>query len=339
MLGGSRWLPPLLQSPKTVTTDRLITTSPSRLILPFQRDAFAKLCAIARACFGVQRASLPIKPRTNTLIIGPSGSGKSHLARNIGIELGLPTLSVSIFEWIPLGCSNRGSVVTWRQIQAFLFEHRHKPGVIIFVDEICKLGTASWDRYVLTEALKFLDLQIPSGLAEENGDLIGEYQIEECQKVLSNRTLILGGGAFQWIWEERGRVRTGFKSEDNNDQLPDLNVLSAALPRELMNRFRSDIVILPPLQESDYEEMLMTVAPSIPEYLRQTFLRMGLQMIPSAFRCRQGCRFLEELLLDVVIEERKNMTSLQLNVQCGVGDSLPSPPPDPHPRLGGEPDC
>ena len=322
-----------------MSNDPSIAPNPTRLIFPFQHAAYEKLSAIARACFGLQRGSLPIKPRCSTLIIGPSGSGKSHLARSIGIDLDLPTLSLSICEWIPLACSNRGSVVTWRQIQEFLYEHRQKSGVIIFVDEICKLGSANWDKYVLTESLKCFDLQIPTGLTNDEGDPVSDFQIEEAQKVLTDRTLILGGGAFQWIWEERGRVKPGFKSETDTDQLPDLNVLSATLPRELMNRFRSDLVILPPLQKSDYEQMLMTVAPSIPEYLRTTFVRMGKEMIPSAFRCQHGCRFLEELLLDVVIEERKLMTNVALNVQGEGGYSLPSPPPDPHPRLGGEPDC
>ena len=323
-----------------MSNDHSENTNPSGLILPFQRTAFEKLCAIARACFGLQRSSIPIKPRTNTLIIGPSGSGKSHVARTIGLELGLPTLILSINEWIPLGCSNRGSIVTWRLIQDFLYEHREKTGVIIFVDEICKLGSANWDKYILSESLKCLDLQIPTGLTDNDGDAISAYQLEEAQKVLSNRTLIVGGGAFQWIWEERGKAKPGFKAEEDYDHLPDLNVLSSALPRELTNRFRSEIIIIPPLQESDYQQMLITVAPSIPKYLRETFLRMGKEMIPSAFRCRQGCRFLEELLLDVVIEERKIMTSLTLNVQVGGGASSPAPlPPDPPTPARGEPDC
>jgi len=87
------------------------------------------------------------------------------------------------------------------------------------------------------------------------------------------------------------------------------------LPRELVNRFRSDLVVLPQLVETDYSRMLEQAAEGVPAYLRKTFLRLGYQRIPGAVMCRQGCRFVEELLLDTLIEERSLLLTVDNLVQ------------------------
>jgi len=56
--------------------------------------------------------------------------------------------------------------------------------------------------------------------------------------------------------------------------------------------------------------MLLRAAESIPSYLQKTFLDLGPGRIQKALEARQGCRFIEELLLDTILLEREAMRIL-----------------------------
>ena len=51
--------------------------------------------------------------------------------------------------------------------------------------------------------------------------------------------------------------------------------------------------------------MLESTAEKVPSYLRDTFLLLGWDRIVEAARQQQGCRFLEELMLDTILRERE----------------------------------
>jgi len=142
------------------------------MIDDYQQAAFQKLLSVAKACFALQRHTLPIRPRTNTLIIGPSGTGKSHLARTVATELSAMELevefhSVSVGEWVLLGCSGRGGTPSWPVIVRFLKRNHNKSGVVLCADEIDKVsgGTTS-ETFLRTEIFSLLDLRIPTEVPE-----------------------------------------------------------------------------------------------------------------------------------------------------------------------------
>jgi hypothetical protein len=126
--------------------------------------------------------------------------------------------------------------------------------------------------------------------------------------MLKNRTLILGAGAFQKsLWECSSKPSIGFCVDGVRGNKPKEQVnltLRETLPTELVNRFRATPVVLPQLIEIDYRRMLEQTAEGVPAYLRKTFLRLGYERISDAVVYRQGCRFVEELLIDTMIEER-----------------------------------
>ncbi len=309
------------------------------MIYEHQRPAFNKLLTVAKACFAVQRQTLPIRVRTNTLIIGPSGTGKTHMAQAVATELGAEFLSVSVADWILLGCSGRGGSPTWPLIARFLRRNSQKMGLVIFVDEIDKIGgNSTWETFLRTEIYSLLDLKIPTGLNDGEDNVLTPHELAQAQDVFTNRSLLLAAGAFQDIWEKRGRPKLGFGAIGTTQEATDLNQLAATLPREATNRFRSDLIVLPELRECDYQRMLEQSAEKIPVYFRETFLKLGYQRIPGAVACRQGCRFLEELMLDTIIEE-KNLLQLEgspafeSDAACPIGSGLllPSPLPAPFP--------
>lgn len=286
------------------------------MILDYQIPSFEKLLALARACFGTSRRVLgSLRPRTNTLLIGPSGSGKTHLARTVANELGAAFLTVTVSEWILLGCTERGSKNTWPMIFDLLLENYNSDGVVILIDEIDKISyNTSWNQHVRNELHTFCDFQIPMGI--KHGDTDPSLAVrQKAEAVLKNRTLILGAGAFQHLWERSSKPNIGFGAGRGDDirqkEQTNLTHLVETLPRELVNRFRSDLIVLPQLVEADYKRMLEQSAVEVPAYLRETFLRLGYQRIPGALMCQQGCRFVEELVMDTIMEERSMLKSVE----------------------------
>jgi len=283
------------------------------LILPHQQAAFERLTAIARVTFFVNQEKLPIKLRTNVMITGPSGSGKTYIARRLAEEMEVPFLTIGASEWIPLGASSsRGASSSWPVILDFLDRCSQKPGAVIFLDEIDKLTShdkTSWSTYLRSEIYGCLDKKIPAYLNDRDGDSISDRKICEAQKFLSNNTLIIAAGAFQHLWEERGRPTMGFLPKEYPATNPNLQDLAKTIPREMANRFGSNLIVLPPLTERDYSQMLDSVSGSIPSIWKTRFMKLGSERIPEACRLQQGPRFLEEILLESVLAERAELAN------------------------------
>ncbi len=278
-------------------------------ILAHQRPAYEKLLAVANACFYSQRHTLPLRLRTNTLLIGASGSGKTYLAKTVARHLGVPIFSIAISDWILLGCSQRGALPTWPNIVRFLQKNNGRDGVVIFFDEVDKLcGGSSWERFLRTEVFKLLDLEIPEGLCGSDEEPLSAAIMSVAAEVLAKRTLIVAAGAFQEIWEKRTKPTIGFVQKPFSQSVVSIDVLSKYIPRELANRFRADVLMLPPLVPDDYRRMIDQIAAQVPAYLRKTFSRLAAEQLERAIACKQGCRFLEEVLLETLIVERTHIT-------------------------------
>lgn len=122
-----------------------------------QRRALRELAPIARLALSNEFKNLPIKPRTHSLICSPSGTGKSHLMRELGCKLNVPILLLNVSTWQPQG--SRGDSYTWNSIVEFLDEN---PKGIIVLDEIDKIDQGSdWQGYVRLEIHDLLDGIIP----------------------------------------------------------------------------------------------------------------------------------------------------------------------------------
>lgn len=285
------------------------------LIFPHQRNAFAQLSAIARAILYSDLSSVPVKARRSFFLLGPSGCGKTHLAGALAESLALPYLSISISEWILISSTRRSAASTWPTIFQFLLRAASEEGCVIFLDELDKFrpldgygnqgsGSGEYTTFLLTEVFSLLDLRIPHAMNDDDDDPVSEEAIFAATRVLRSKTLILGAGAFQGLWDAP-RTQIGFGTSENaRFQIPDLNKLASIIPRELINRFSSRLIFLPPLAEKDYHDMLGTILPRLPARWRSSYESLALLGIPAAAMQKQGPRFFEELMLEVVINER-----------------------------------
>ena len=280
------------------------------IILPFQQTLFARLCAIARGCLNVDRTTLGIKLRACFLLIGPSGGGKTFLARALAEEMQIPYLTVAVSDWVLLGTTNRGGAATWPAILNFVERSKQKRGAIIYIDELDKCShDSNWNAFLRSEIFSLCDCRVPMNINDLEGDIVSESRIEQVRHFLENKTMILAGAAFQNIWDNRARGAMGFLQPDCPGDLPELPDLAKTLPLELINRFSSKLFIVPELTATDYEQMIDTIADQIPDIWRKRFLELGHARISEALLHKKGARYPEEILLSAIVAERESLAN------------------------------
>lgn len=279
-------------------------------ILPYQRALFDRLCATARAVLCTKRCG-PIRLKNAFMLLGGSGQGKTFLARALSLEMGVPYLPISISDWLLLG--SRGSA-TWPAIFDFIERSASRPGAIIYLDELEKCGSdqsmsSAWCAFLKCEVFSLVDSRIPFNINDLDGNPIAQSRIEEVQRFLENRTMIVAGAAFQDLWEERARPSMGFIADDTGNGMPDWSDLVRIVGRETINRFSSELFILPELTAADYRQMVDAMACHVDELWRPRFIELGHARIPIAVEHKKGARYLEEILLAAIMEERACMVN------------------------------
>ncbi len=267
----------------------------------YQQAAFQELCRIARAFSHTGSwENLFVRPRWHRLIVGPTGTGKTHLAAALAHKLGWPLLSLTAPDWILLGCNERGARQTWRHVAEWLAQRDSFS--LIFIDEIDKIsGSETWSRHLRTEVFNLLDGRVPTGLRitdDEDAETSAQLRLRAAIQ-LASKTLILGASAFQEAWEDRSRSSIGFGEQEHSP--PVLAELTRHLQRELLNRFASRLILLRSLQRTDYQEMLAQTARQLPSALRARFSEVGHQRLEESHRDQKGARFIEEILSECLL--------------------------------------
>lgn len=222
----------------------------------------------------------------------------------------VPSLTISVSDWILLGCSNRGGAATWPVIVDFIERSKQEQGAIIFIDEIDKCyHNTSWNTFLRSEIFSLCDRRVQKNMNDLDGDRIPEARIEEVREFLENKTMILAGAAFQDLWEDKARPSMGFLPSTVTNEVPELQDLVKTLPRELVNRFSSEMFVMFDLIAEDYRQMLESSAGQVAETWRKRFLELGLSRIDQAVRHKKGARFIEEVLFSAIVEERGSLVN------------------------------
>jgi len=167
-----------------------------------------------------------------------------------------------------------------------------------------------------------LDHRIPLGLNESDDEECMNTGKEEAQSMLANHTMIIGGAAFQGIWDRQTSPRLGFDPNPAVQESTELTDLVGFLPREMVNRFSSDLMILPRLTRNDYQTMIATLAEGVPDVWRKRFVEMGTARLDEAVCHQKGVRFAEEVLLAAIVAERASIIGRvpdqSVDNSCGI---------------------
>jgi len=284
------------------------------ILSPQQEEVLRQILPIAKIATSGTVGNLPVRPRTHTLVAGPSGGGKSHIAREIGRLLGISTIVINVSSWVVL--SARNEPWTFSEICSWLGSIGSGGGIIV-LDEIDKLnpdGDTSWLNHIILEIHDLLDGVIPLAArqpSQPNTDAresapssIPDDQVRTMLSArLRNKVYILGCGAWQSAWTAMGKRKIGFGGDAPDTGLPGARQILEMIKPELRQRFRNAMSWLPPMTGEDYLTVSARIEAELPEpCMRKTWNRLAAPMIRRAMESGLGMRGFEEIMLAVLLE-------------------------------------
>jgi len=268
-------------------------------------------------------AQLPVKLRANTLIAGSSGVGKSHLVTSITKQLGVPILRLNTSNWMPIGTKEH--LMTWKNIRRFL---ANEDRGVIFLDEVDKINhpESDWFSGIRLEIHELLDGKFPTALdAEEVSDDFDslwdevdkpttetkeKQPDEDLESKLQSKFLVIAAGTWQFAWEKGSYSEMGYLAQpsSSNTGLDEAD-LQALLSSEIRRRFRSQLIMLPPMTWSDYLDIIQQALPKLPKAQRKAFESEALRQIPHALENNLNFRMLEEVYRKTQVNQFQKLHS------------------------------
>ncbi len=303
--------------------------------LEHQADAITEIAARARAFFAGEWKGLSIKPRWHSLLVGQTGTGKTAVAEMAAKAVTAGTIGAagtastilrcSSPGWVPAGAHQRGTKETISVIAAAVAANAR---TFLIIDEIEKLvdrvGDNGWKTYIRGEIYDLLDGRWPTGLRRPDDDS-DDDSIDDAKAMailtekLQSSVFILGIGTFQdWFERAPSRRSMGFGANDQEETIS-ADVVAGLMPRELANRFNSQLIMLRDLDARHYHMIAQQAENTLPERLRLAFRTEVDRRIHPAISAQKGVRFLEECLMEVL--KNRPLEGLEI--------TIPKPTKDP----------
>ncbi|MBK8475502.1 MAG: ATP-binding protein [Opitutaceae bacterium] len=212
-----------------------------------QKRVLERLHLLADLYESSQARSWAIRPRTNPLLVAPSGSGKSFLVEAFARERGAAFMRLTYGNWVVRGA--KSGMPTLVALADVISRNRF---TVLCVDELDKVGrglSSDWSVAMRDELFSVLDRRALDGLRLKEDP---ERSREEPGRILRERVMIVGCATFHELWGAAGRA-VGFGREDDADVAAQIEA-AGVIAEELRRRFDARLLVLPPLSETQLRD-------------------------------------------------------------------------------------